>query len=135
MVSRSGQIYRPIQRKSSPVFTITVRFREGISAARPVTSFAAPTPPASAVTFMAFALAISDRCSEPFDAVTCSLLFVVQIQTRGKCGHAFQGPGGSQWARVEGTKGRNQGCSLQDTAFCLRVIAAPENVAVELGIR
>src|SRR5687767_3106029 len=50
-VSRSGQTYIPRCTKSSPVLTMTVRRSGPSTAARPSTSFAPPTPPASTRTF------------------------------------------------------------------------------------
>src|SRR3954452_12282765 len=52
-VSRSGQIWNPQRSKSSAVFTTTERFPDGSTSCKPAASFAPPTPPASATTFIA----------------------------------------------------------------------------------
>ena len=52
-VSRSGQMCSPQRSKSSAVFTTTERSPVGSTSLQSLASFAPPTPPASAQTFIA----------------------------------------------------------------------------------
>src|ERR1051325_8588649 len=112
---------------SSPVFAMIVTASAGITPCRPSRNFAAPMPPASAVTFMS---SLNRRQSH--HAVASRLDLVTSVDADGEHRHALDGASAVERARVNGPQAFDEGDGFDDARAGFFCIARHEDIAIEL---
>src|ERR1044071_2320288 len=115
---------------SSPVFAMMVTASAGITPASPSRNFAAPTPPASAVTFMG---SLNRRQSH--HAIASRLDLIAAVDADGEHRHTLDGARAVERPRVKGPKARDEGDGFDHARAGFFFVARHEDVAIELLVR